>query len=101
MMRYRLRTLMIVLVFGPASLVALYVLSVGPAFAIAGDNGLISETMLRRTYQPVLKWASDLGLQPTLEWYVFLWAKPSSDGSKPPKEKPMFRFTIRDVLWLK
>jgi hypothetical protein len=46
-MRYRLRTLLVVLALGPPWLVGLYVLSMGPAHWLV-DHGLLSRTCISR-----------------------------------------------------
>jgi len=73
MTRYRLRTLLILQAVGPMVLIALYVLSIGPAFALSDVS---AEGTLRRTYQPVMEWAAALDMREPLADYVAWWCKP-------------------------
>jgi hypothetical protein len=65
-MQFRLRTLLLVLALGPPALVVLYVLSIGPVFAI---TPIRYEATVRKVYRPVL----DRAPQPALEKYVDWW----------------------------
>ena len=51
----------------------LYVLSIGPAWALA-NNRVIGTNTVRAIYQPVLDVAFDPNLGPWLEWYLDLWS---------------------------
>jgi hypothetical protein len=77
-MRFRLRTLLIVLALGPPWLVGLYVLSMGPAHWLV-DHGLFKSDVYFAMYDRVLDaayrdWSyGDGRFHRVLDWYVSLW----------------------------
>ena len=71
-MRYRLRTLLIVLVLGPPVLFATYVLSVGPAYVLIG-LGIVNESSLGWIYEPIFRFCGEHGLHGHIEEYIRWW----------------------------
>jgi hypothetical protein len=69
MPRYKLRTLLIVLALGPMVLVVLYVLSIGPVFALTPVR---YESTVRQIYRPVLECAPQPALEKYVDWWVWL-----------------------------
>ena len=78
MFRYKLRALLIVLALGPPVLVALYVLSMGPAHWLC-DQGFFKSDVYFEIYGPILdsahvdRTAGDGRFCRLLDWYVGLW----------------------------
>jgi hypothetical protein len=79
LLRYRLRTLMIVLALGPPLLVMAYVLFVGPA-ALLLQSGLADEwgeDFMHWFYWPLsMHGQQDETFRKWLDWYATLWLLP-------------------------
>jgi len=71
-MRYRLRTLLIVLALGPPFLFAAYVLSIGPAYVLIG-MGVVDEPSVGWIYEPVFRIGNAWGLHAYIEAYIRWW----------------------------